>query len=81
MEALRVSIGMEAYAQRDPLVQYKSQSSDMFRELLANIRLGVMSQIFRLQPVQRKPEIPSAPLPSQKSEQDNSKNKKRRRRR
>jgi preprotein translocase subunit SecA len=25
MEALRVSIGLEAYAQRDPLVQYKSR--------------------------------------------------------
>jgi len=81
MEALRVSIGLEAYAQRDPLVQYKNQSSDMFRDLLANIRLGVMSQIFRLQPVQRKPEAPSAAQPAPKSEQTTSTNKKRRRRR
>ena len=50
MEALRVSIRMEAYAQRDPLVQYKSYSTDTFKDLLANIRLAVVSKIFRLQP-------------------------------
>ena len=50
MEALRVSIRMEAYAQRDPLVQYKSFSTDAFRELLANIRLSVVSKMFRMQP-------------------------------
>jgi preprotein translocase subunit SecA len=50
MEALRVSIGMEAYAQRDPLVQYKNQSTDTFKDLFTNIRLSVISQMFRLQP-------------------------------
>ena len=49
MEALRVSIRMEAYGQRDPLVQYKSYSTDAFKELLANIRLSVVSKIFRVQ--------------------------------
>ena len=38
MEGLRVSIGMEAYAQRDPLVQYKSQASELFSNLLVDIR-------------------------------------------
>ncbi len=81
MEALRVSIGLESYAHRDPLVQYKGRSTDMFRELLANIRLGVMSQIFRLQPVQRtsaeQPELEQ----KQKTEQKSDKKKKHRRRR
>ena len=31
VEALRVSIGLEAYAQRDPLVQYKGKASEMFQ--------------------------------------------------
>ena len=52
MEALRVSIRMEAYAQRDPLVEYKSQSTDRFKDLLTSIRQGVISQMFRLQPAQ-----------------------------
>ncbi len=81
MEALRVSIGLESYAQRDPLVQYKSRSTDMFSELLANIRLGVMSQIFRLQPVQRNPTAQAEPEQKQSVNQDSVKTKKHRRRR
>ena len=50
MEALRVSIGLEAYAQRDPLVQYKSRASEMYRELVANMRLGVVSRMFTYRP-------------------------------
>ncbi|MHC1782963.1 MAG: hypothetical protein AB9891_09445 [Anaerolineaceae bacterium] len=50
VEALRVSIGLEAYAQRDPLVQYKSKASEMFKELLADIRMGVVSRMFTYQP-------------------------------
>ncbi len=49
MEALRISIGMEAYGQRDPLVQYKSKASDLFHELLADVRMGVISRIFTYQ--------------------------------
>ena len=50
MESLRVSIGLEAYAQRDPLVQYKSRASELFQTLQSNIRLGVISRIFTYQP-------------------------------
>ncbi|HZD55294.1 MAG TPA: hypothetical protein VE136_01115 [Anaerolineales bacterium] len=50
MEALRVSIGLEAYAQRDPLVQYKSRAFEMFQELLGNMRLSVISRMFTFQP-------------------------------
>ncbi len=50
MEALRVSIGLEAYAQRDPLVQYKARASELFAALLANMRLGVISRMFAYTP-------------------------------
>jgi preprotein translocase subunit SecA len=50
VEALRVSIGMEAYAQRDPLVQYKGRASELFSELLAEIRMGVISRMFTYRP-------------------------------
>jgi preprotein translocase subunit SecA len=46
VEALRVSIGLEAYGQRDPLVQYKSRASEMFKELMADIRSAVISRLF-----------------------------------
>jgi len=47
MEALRVSISMESYAQRDPLVRYKNEASRMFTELLSEVRAGVISKMFR----------------------------------
>ncbi len=50
MEALRVSIGLEAYAQRDPLVQYKSRAFALFQELLGNMRLGVITRMFTYRP-------------------------------
>ncbi|OQY88751.1 MAG: hypothetical protein B6D39_10715 [Anaerolineae bacterium UTCFX2] len=50
MEALRVSIGLEAYAQRDPLVQYKGQASELFRTLQSSIRMGVISRMFTYRP-------------------------------
>ncbi|MBN2146055.1 MAG: hypothetical protein JW726_01660 [Anaerolineales bacterium] len=50
MEALRVSIGLEAYAQRDPLVEYKSKASALFQELLSNMRSGVITRMFTYRP-------------------------------
>ena len=52
IESLRVSIGLEAYGQRDPLVQYKSKASEMFQELLQDIRTAVISRMFSYQPRQ-----------------------------
>jgi preprotein translocase subunit SecA len=50
MEGLRVSIGLEAYAQRDPLVQYKSKASELFQDLFGNMRRGVISRMFTFRP-------------------------------
>ena len=52
MEALRISIGLEAYAQRDPLVQYKASASEMFQKLFSDMRMGVISRMFTIQPRQ-----------------------------
>jgi len=53
MESLRISIGMEAYAQRDPLVQYKSQASELFNNLLIDIRSALVNRMFTYRPTQR----------------------------
>jgi preprotein translocase subunit SecA len=50
VEALRTSIGLEAYAQRDPLVAYKSKAFEMFQDLLRNIQAGVVSRAFTFRP-------------------------------
>ena len=85
MEALRTSIGLEAYGQRDPLVQYKSRAVDMFRGLLANIRAGIVSRMFRLQVGTPQPSRAvrpqSRPKPARKADSQPKKRRKRRRRR
>lgn len=50
MEALRVSIGLEAYAQRDPLVQYKTKGFEMFQNLMKDMRMSVVNRMFTFQP-------------------------------
>ncbi len=46
IEGLRVTISMESYAQRDPLVAYKIRAAEMFKELLNDIRQGVVEKMF-----------------------------------
>ena len=50
VEALRISIGLEAYAQRDPLVQYKGRASEMFQQLLEDVRGLVIGRAFATRP-------------------------------
>ena len=82
IEALRVSIGLEAYAQRDPLVQYKGRASEMFSQLVEDIRGLVISRVFayRPKPIEISPvEIADAPSQTSNLQTENSKKKKRRR--
>jgi preprotein translocase subunit SecA len=69
VEALRISVGLEAYAQSDPLVKYKSQASEMFQNLLADIRSAVIGRIFLYQPraaaVQTEPSAGPSARPAQ----------------
>ncbi len=50
VEALRTAVGLEAYAQRDPLVAYKGRAFDMFTQLLVNMRAGVVAKAFTYRP-------------------------------
>jgi preprotein translocase subunit SecA len=83
IEALRVSIGLEAYAQRDPLVQYKGRASEMFLQLVEDIRGLVISRIFayRPRPVEITPVETTDVLPAatRTTQLDDGKKKKRRR--
>ena len=42
-----------AYGQRDPLVQYKAQASDLFKNLLADIRSALVNRMFTYRPSTR----------------------------
>jgi preprotein translocase subunit SecA len=46
MDSLRSSIGLRAYGQRDPLIEYKVEAFKMFDELMVNIKSEVCRNIF-----------------------------------
>jgi preprotein translocase subunit SecA len=54
MDSLREGIGLRAYGQRDPLVEYKREAFDMFGQMISAIEEEAVDSIFKLQPV--KPE-------------------------
>ena len=47
MDALRQGVGLRAYGQRDPLVEYKREAYDMFADLMDKIKGDVVHKMFR----------------------------------
>ncbi|MBO7216820.1 MAG: preprotein translocase subunit SecA [Clostridia bacterium] len=50
MDDLVSSVGLNAYAQRDPVTQYKLQGSDMFEEMIATIREETVRGVLTVAP-------------------------------
>ena len=48
MEQLRQGIGLQAYGQRDPLVEYKMAGFDMFDEMTANIQEDTIRLLYHV---------------------------------
>ncbi|MCC6625799.1 MAG: preprotein translocase subunit SecA [Chloroflexi bacterium] len=55
MEDLRQGIGLVAYGQRDPLVQYKAEAYNLFEALKKNIEHDIAHTIYRVTLVQQPP--------------------------
>ena len=53
MEQLRQSIGLQAYGQRDPLVEYKMAGYDMFNEMSRGIMEDTIRTLFRIRVEQK----------------------------
>jgi preprotein translocase subunit SecA len=47
MDALREGVYLRGYAQKDPLIEYKTEAYDMFVELMSNIKNEVLHNLFR----------------------------------
>jgi preprotein translocase subunit SecA len=47
MDSLRNSIGLRAYGQRDPLIEYKAEAFKIFEDLMVNIKSEICHNIFR----------------------------------
>ncbi len=53
MEQLRQGIGLQAYGQRDPLVEYKMSGYNMFEEMTQNIREETIRVLFHVKVEQK----------------------------
>jgi preprotein translocase subunit SecA len=62
MEHFREGIGLRAYGQRDPLVEYKNEAFEMFNELRERIQASIVARIFRVQVQRNAPTPPPSPL-------------------
>jgi len=51
LDHLKQGIGLVGYGQKDPLVEYKKQSFDLFREMLDRIDTATIRSLFNLQVV------------------------------
>ena len=49
MDTLKTGIGLRGYNQKDPLVEYKKESYNMFIELIANIKNEIIKILFTIQ--------------------------------
>ena len=62
MEHFREGIGLRAYGQRDPLVEYKNEAFEMFNELRERIQGSIVAGIFRVQVQRNAPPAPPPPI-------------------
>jgi preprotein translocase subunit SecA len=56
MDSLREGIGLRAYGQKDPLIEYKREGFEMFESLLIRIREEILEYLFKVQPLKQEEE-------------------------
>ncbi|MEZ2279922.1 MAG: preprotein translocase subunit SecA [Microcoleus sp.] len=50
MDALRESVGLRGYGQKDPLIEYKTEGYELFLDMMTDIRRNVVYALFQFQP-------------------------------
>ena len=63
IDDVREGIGLRAYGQRDPLIEYKVEAADMFENLMAAIRNNVIYRIYHYDIQLQQPAPAPAPAP------------------
>jgi preprotein translocase subunit SecA len=61
MEHFKEGIGLRAFGQKDPLVEYKNEAFQAFQELLNGIQFDIATTVFRVQLVKEPPTLPTPP--------------------
>ncbi|MBN3880306.1 MULTISPECIES: preprotein translocase subunit SecA [unclassified Nostoc] len=62
MDALRESVGLRGYGQKDPLIEYKSEGYELFLDMMVNIRRDVVYSLFMFQPQPQQMVQPSSEM-------------------
>ncbi len=57
MDDLKGNVGLQSYAQRDPVTEYRIQGADMFDAMVADIRERTVRAMLSIRPAQRETEI------------------------
>jgi preprotein translocase subunit SecA len=57
MDQLRQGIGLRAYGQKNPLIEYKYEAFDMFNSMIAEIKEEVVRYLYRVKVVQDEPQV------------------------
>ena len=70
MDQLRQGIGLRAYGQQDPLVQYKFEGYQMFNDMVAAIQEDTVRLVLRANIVQEQREGPKNVVENKYSEED-----------
>ena len=72
MDHVKDGIGLRAYGQRDPLVEYKKEGFAMFKAMYSSINHEVAAMIFRLQamPQELRPRSVFSAIPQQAVHQE-----------
>ncbi|MBU2592348.1 preprotein translocase subunit SecA [Patescibacteria group bacterium] len=60
LESLKQGVRLRGYGQRDPLVEYRTESFAMFKQLLARIDYHVVRRLFRVEVVKTPQSIPGS---------------------
>ena len=63
MENFKESIGLRAFGQKDPLVEYKNEAFQAFQELLNDIQFEIASMMYRVQITKEPPPPPAMANP------------------
>ena len=61
MDYLKEGIGLRGYGQRDPLIEYKKESFDMFQAMLDRIEEDTIRYLFLIQPVAQQAQAVAMP--------------------
>jgi preprotein translocase subunit SecA len=65
MGALKEGVGLRAYGQKDPLIEYKKEGFELFQDMLDSVNVEALRIVFRASPVSDNgPQKPAAQVPT-----------------